>query len=129
MLRREYTHHDNEEIALLRAENAKLKEQVTNLTYIMSGLNRKLKMVVEENKNLIAAVKILQENEFEGDTNTCKIWENVCRNNQHKTRLSESSVMLIQNRDKGVMTTNRFLNLVDEASQDPIFNIVKRTKA
>ena len=34
----------------------------------MSGLNTKLKTVEEEKKNLIAAVKILQENELEGDT-------------------------------------------------------------
>jgi cell division protein FtsB len=72
LLPREYIHHVNEEIALLRAENAKLKEQEINLTYIMSGLNTKLKMVEEEKKNLITAIKILQKNGLEGDTNTCK---------------------------------------------------------
>ncbi len=36
-------------------------------------MNTKLKTVEEEKKNLIAAVKILQENELKGDTNTCKI--------------------------------------------------------
>ena len=54
LLPREYVHHVNEEIALLRTENARLKEQEINLTYIMSGLNTKLK-TVEEEKNLIAA--------------------------------------------------------------------------
>ena len=93
LLPSEYIHHVNEEIVLLRTENARLKEQEINLTYIMSGLNTKLKKVEEEKKNLIAAVKILQENELEGDTNTCETWDNVCRNNQHKPRPSEPSVI------------------------------------
>ena len=120
LLPREYIHHVNEEIAFLRTENARLKEQEINLTYIMSGLNTKLKTVEEEKKNLIAAVKILQENELEGNTNTCKTWNNVCRNSQHKPRPSEPSVMLMQNSDNDVITTNSFSNLVDEASQDCI---------
>jgi hypothetical protein len=53
LLPRDYIHHVNEEIALLRTENARLKEQEMNLTYI--------KKVEEEKKNLIAAVKILQD--------------------------------------------------------------------
>ena len=119
LLPREYVHHVNEEIALLRTENARLKEQEINLTYIMSGLNTKLKTVEEEKKNLIAAVKILQENELKGDTNTCKTWDNVCRNSQHKprSRTTAPSVMLMQNSDNDVITTNSFSNLVDEASQ------------
>ena len=86
LLPRGYAHHVNEEIALLRTENARLKEQEINLTYIMSGLNTKLKTVEEEKKNLIAAVKTLQVNELKGDTYTCKTWDNVCRNSQHKPR-------------------------------------------
>lgn len=35
-------------------------------------------MVEEERMNLIAVVKILQEKEFEGDTNKCKAWVNAC---------------------------------------------------
>ena len=108
MLPREYIHHVNEEIALLRTENARLKEQEINLTYIMLGLNTKLKTVEEEKKNLIAEVKILQANELEGDTNTCKTWDNVCRNSQHKPRPSAPSVMLMQNSDNDVISIGYF---------------------
>ena len=104
----------------MRTENARLKEQEINLTYIMSRLDTKLKTVDEEKNNLIEAVIILQENQLEGDTNTCKAWNNVCRLTQHKSRPSEPSVMLRQNSDNDVTTTNRFSNLVDEALEDSI---------
>ena len=52
--------------------------------------------------------------------NTSKTWDNVCINSQHKPRPSAPSVMLTQNSDNDVITTNSFSNLVDEASQDSI---------
>lgn len=40
LLPKEYIHHVNEEITLLRVENAKIKEQEINLTYLVSGRAR-----------------------------------------------------------------------------------------
>ena len=112
---RESIYQVSEEIALLRTENTRLKDQENNLMNIISGLNKKLEIVEEEKKNLIMAVQILQGKEDDVDTNMCNVGETIIDNKSHTPPLKLPGIPTQSNND--VLTANRFSILADEMSQ------------
>ena len=110
---REYIKSIKENNAQLKAENISLKKELDCATLVMSDLNMKIKMMEEEKRSLVTALKILQVNEIEECKD--KRWHTASYNKQQKVSLFNPTEALTDSEDSCLLV-NRFSELIDEVS-------------